>query len=95
MKPSDVNYIWRSWILSDPGHFLEENKKKTSEFAVSSTLLHTLTAGSKQQIMYLEMMCFCSQVRDGAMSDLQTQLREVLRENELLRRDVSKASNII
>lgn len=37
----------------------------------------------------------CSQVRDGAMSDLQTQLREVLRENELLRRDVSMASNII
>ncbi|XP_041819603.1 ELKS/Rab6-interacting/CAST family member 1-like isoform X1 [Chelmon rostratus] len=28
------------------------------------------------------------QVRDGAMSDLQTQLREVLRENELLRRDL-------
>uniref|UniRef100_A0A4W6EI55 ELKS/RAB6-interacting/CAST family member 1 n=1 Tax=Lates calcarifer TaxID=8187 RepID=A0A4W6EI55_LATCA len=28
------------------------------------------------------------QVRDGAMSDLQTQLREVLRENELLRREV-------
>lgn len=30
----------------------------------------------------------CYQVRDGAMSDLQTQLREVLRENELLRREV-------
>ncbi|XP_034434366.1 ELKS/Rab6-interacting/CAST family member 1-like isoform X2 [Hippoglossus hippoglossus] len=28
------------------------------------------------------------QVRDGAMSDLQTQLREVLRENELLRREL-------
>ncbi|XP_013764253.1 ELKS/Rab6-interacting/CAST family member 1-like isoform X6 [Pundamilia nyererei] len=28
------------------------------------------------------------QVREGAMSDLQTQLREVLRENELLRRDL-------
>ncbi|XP_072309362.1 ELKS/Rab6-interacting/CAST family member 1-like isoform X9 [Eucyclogobius newberryi] len=28
------------------------------------------------------------QVRDGAMTDLQTQLREVLRENELLRRDL-------
>lgn len=28
------------------------------------------------------------QVREGAMSDLQTQLREVLRENELLRREV-------
>lgn len=36
-------------------------------------------------------MCVCLwlQVREGAMSDLQTQLREVLRENELLRRDVS------
>lgn len=33
-------------------------------------------------------VCVCSQVREGAMSDLQTQLREVLRENELLRRDV-------
>uniref|UniRef100_A0A3Q4AFJ9 ELKS/RAB6-interacting/CAST family member 1 n=1 Tax=Mola mola TaxID=94237 RepID=A0A3Q4AFJ9_MOLML len=34
------------------------------------------------------------QVRDGAMSDLQTQLREVLRENELLRREVkSKLSS--
>lgn len=33
-------------------------------------------------------MCLCYQVRDGAMSDLQTQLREVLRENELLRREV-------
>uniref|UniRef100_A0A1A7WMT8 ELKS/RAB6-interacting/CAST family member 1 n=1 Tax=Iconisemion striatum TaxID=60296 RepID=A0A1A7WMT8_9TELE len=28
------------------------------------------------------------QVRDGAMSDLQTQLREVLRENELMRREL-------
>lgn len=34
-------------------------------------------------------LCVCYQVREGAMSDLQTQLREVLRENELLRRDVS------
>uniref|UniRef100_A0A8C9ZG28 ELKS/RAB6-interacting/CAST family member 1 n=1 Tax=Sander lucioperca TaxID=283035 RepID=A0A8C9ZG28_SANLU len=33
------------------------------------------------------------QVRDGAMSDLQTQLREVLRENELLRRE-SKESKL-
>lgn len=33
-------------------------------------------------------VCVFYQVRDGAMSDLQTQLREVLRENELLRRDV-------
>uniref|UniRef100_A0A7N8Y7I8 ELKS/Rab6-interacting/CAST family member 1-like n=1 Tax=Mastacembelus armatus TaxID=205130 RepID=A0A7N8Y7I8_9TELE len=31
---------------------------------------------------------FPLQVRDGAMSDLQTQLREVLRENELLRREL-------
>ncbi|XP_078098633.1 ELKS/Rab6-interacting/CAST family member 1-like isoform X1 [Sander vitreus] len=35
------------------------------------------------------------QVRDGAMSDLQTQLREVLRENELLRRELeSKESKL-
>ena len=34
-------------------------------------------------------VCVSYQVRDGAMSDLQTQLREVLRENELLRREVS------
>ena len=37
-------------------------------------------------------VCVCLfvryQVREGAMSDLQTQLREVLRENELLRREV-------
>uniref|UniRef100_A0A8C9ZN69 ELKS/RAB6-interacting/CAST family member 1 n=1 Tax=Sander lucioperca TaxID=283035 RepID=A0A8C9ZN69_SANLU len=34
-------------------------------------------------------------VRDGAMSDLQTQLREVLRENELLRRELeSKESKL-
>uniref|UniRef100_A0AAX7W564 FIP-RBD domain-containing protein n=1 Tax=Astatotilapia calliptera TaxID=8154 RepID=A0AAX7W564_ASTCA len=31
------------------------------------------------------------QVREGAMSDLQTQLREVLRENELLRRDAKES----
>uniref|UniRef100_A0A3Q1JYF7 ELKS/RAB6-interacting/CAST family member 1 n=1 Tax=Anabas testudineus TaxID=64144 RepID=A0A3Q1JYF7_ANATE len=33
-------------------------------------------------------VCVFYQVRDGAMSDLQTQLREVLRENELLRREL-------
>uniref|UniRef100_A0A8C6V206 ELKS/RAB6-interacting/CAST family member 1 n=1 Tax=Neogobius melanostomus TaxID=47308 RepID=A0A8C6V206_9GOBI len=31
------------------------------------------------------------QVRDGAMTDLQSQLREVLRENELLRRDAKES----
>lgn len=36
----------------------------------------------------------CDQVRDGAMSDLQTQLREVLRENELLRREVRRLGSL-
>lgn len=39
-------------------------------------------------------MCVFYQVRDGAMSDLQTQLREVLRENELLRREVRTFAHI-
>ena len=38
-------------------------------------------------------VCACVQVREGAMSDLQTQLREVLRENELLRREVNTHSH--
>ena len=42
-------------------------------------------AGIKHFTLFL---CVSHQVRDGAMSDLQTQLREVLRENELLRREV-------
>lgn len=33
------------------------------------------------------------QVREGAMTDLQTQLREVLRENELLRREVGRGAH--
>lgn len=62
----------------------------------------TPTAYAKSRLKTANYVCpndvflfLCSQVRDGAMSDLQTQLREVLRENELLRRDVSMASNII
>lgn len=53
-----------------------------------STLLLSRTLKAKVE---LKLLCVfvCCQVRDGAMSDLQTQLREVLRENELLRREVS------
>lgn len=72
-------------------------KKKSSDFAVSSTP----TVSAKRRLKMANyvspngvFLFVCSQVRDGAMSDLQTQLREVLRENELLRRDVSMASNI-
>lgn len=88
METSDVNYIWEPWILSDPRR--RKQQKKPYDFAVSSTP----TAYAKRRLKWL-IMYVCSQVRDGAMSDLQTQLREVLRENELLRRDVSMASNII
>lgn len=67
------------------------------------TLSSTATAYAKQtgiktanDVLSQDVFLFIrSQVRDGAMSDLQTQLREVLRENELLRRDVSMASNRI
>jgi len=49
-------------------------------------------AGIKHFTLFL---CVSHQVRDGAMSDLQTQLREVLRENELLRREVRIHTHIL